>query len=56
MSHDAPAYNQTLINAWTALSVLICAGVFICFVFGDSFLATGHWIWDLVRWLNSPII
>ena len=56
MSHEEPSYNQMMINAWTALSVLICAGVFGCFVFGDCFLQTGHWIWDLLRYLASPII
>jgi len=59
MSHDEhaePVYNQTMINAWTGLSVLIAGIVFICFCFGQEFLHVGHWIWDLVRWICLPII
>jgi hypothetical protein len=56
MSDESNPYNQLFINAWTILSVLVAAAVFVCFVFGGSFLHTGHWIWDLIRYLFSPII
>jgi hypothetical protein len=56
MDAEAKPYNQLFINAWTVISALVALAVFICFVFGAEFLATGHWIWDLLRWLASPII
>jgi ABC-type multidrug transport system permease subunit len=56
MSDETPAYSQTYIQAWTILSLLVSTIVFICFVFGTTFLRTGHWIWDLLRYLASPII
>jgi hypothetical protein len=57
MSHDdAPPYNQIMINAWSTLSALIAAVVFICFCFGPNFLHAGQWVWDLIRWICSPII
>jgi hypothetical protein len=56
MSAETPAYNQTYIQAWTVISLLVSAFVFLCLIMGSSFLATGHWIWDLLRYLASPII
>jgi hypothetical protein len=57
MSDEPPKpYDQLFINAWTILSALVAGTVFITFVFGQPLLHTGHWIWDLIRYLASPII
>ncbi len=54
--HAELPYSQTYIVAWTVLSIIISLLVFTCFIFGDSFLAAGHWIWDLIRYFAKPII
>ncbi|HEV3270664.1 MAG TPA: hypothetical protein VGZ93_00615 [Candidatus Methylacidiphilales bacterium] len=51
-----PSYNQLYIQAWTLLSLLVSATLFAMFLFGRPLLHAGHWIWDLVRYLASPII
>jgi len=53
--HEKP-YCQTYIQAWTILSLIVTAGLFLAFIFGTKLMHTGHWIWDLIRWLASPII
>jgi hypothetical protein len=58
MSHppDEPTYNETMGLAWSALSALVSLGIFGMLVFGPALLRLGGWIWDLLRWLASPII
>ena len=56
MSDEPNPYNQLLINAWTVLSALVAAAIFGALVFGQPLLHLGHWIWDLIRYLASPII
>ena len=54
--HEEPAYSQLAINAWTALCALVALAIFLMFVFGPHLLKAGHWVWDLIRYLFSPII
>lgn len=56
MNGEQPSYNQPYINAWTGLSVVMAIIFFGMFVFGAHLLNAGHIVWDLVRWLASPII
>ena len=56
MSAETPAYSETYIQAWTLISLLVSVIIFIAFCFGQTFLHTGHWIWDLIRYICSPII
>jgi hypothetical protein len=58
MSHppDEPIYNETMGLAWSALSGLVSLAIFGMLVFGPNLLHLGGWIWDLVRYLASPII
>jgi hypothetical protein len=53
--HERP-YSQLIINAWTALCALVSAVLFLAFAFGPHLLKAGHWVWDLLRYLASPII
>jgi hypothetical protein len=56
MSDEQPPYNQLYITAWTLLSVVAAVVLLGMFVFGPHLLHAGHWIWDLIRYLFSPII
>jgi hypothetical protein len=56
MSAEPPSYNQLYIRAWTLLSVIVAVIFFGMFIFGQQLLHTGHWIWDLLRYLARPII
>jgi len=56
MSPEPPPYNHLYIRAWTLLSLVVSAIFFGMFLFGQTLLYAGHWIWDLVRYLASPII
>jgi len=56
MSAEAKPYNELAIKAWTILSILITVLLTALYVFGNQFLHAGHWIWDLLRYLASPII
>jgi hypothetical protein len=56
MSEEPLPYSQTYIQAWTVLSLIVTAVIFIAFCFGQIFLADCRWIWDLLRYLASPII
>jgi hypothetical protein len=56
MSDEPLPYNQLYIRAWTILSLIVSAILFAMFLFGPTLLHTGHWIWDLIRYLASPII
>jgi hypothetical protein len=56
MSSEPKPYSQLYINAWTALSIVVSAIIFGMFVFGPTLIETGRWIWDLIRYLASPII
>jgi hypothetical protein len=56
MSDESKPYNQLYIQAWTLLSLVVSTVLFLTFVFGQTLLNTGHWIWDLLRYLASPII
>jgi len=56
MSDDHPPYSQSYIITWTALSVLVTLILFGMLVFGDRLLGAGHIVWNLLRWLSSPII
>ena len=51
MSAEPKPYNQLYIQAWTILSILVAALIFGSFIFGPQLLGTGHWIWDLIRYL-----
>jgi hypothetical protein len=56
MSADAKPYNQLYIQAWTILSAFVTVLLFGMYAFGSHLLHAGHWIWDLLRYLASPII
>jgi hypothetical protein len=56
MSAEPEPYNQLYIHAWTLLSLAVCIILFGTLVFGPQLLHTGHWIWDLLRYLARPII
>jgi len=56
MSAEPLPYSPLYIKAWTLLSAVVSFAFFIAFLFGPHFLHTGHWIWDLIRYLASPII
>ena len=54
-AHERP-YSQLVINAWTALCAVVATVIFLMFVFGPHLLKAGHWVWDLIRYIFSPII
>jgi len=54
-AHEPP-YSQVWITAWTILSAIVASLIFLMLVFGPQLLATGHWIWDLIRYFARPII
>ena len=56
MSAKSKPYNQLYINAWTILSAVVATALFLMYTFGTHLLHLTHWIWDLIRYLASPII
>lgn len=56
MSAEAKPYNELAIKAWTILSIGITAALTAMYAFGTQLLHLGHWVWDLLRYLASPII
>ncbi len=56
MSDEPRPYNQLYIQAWTIISVLVSVALFAMYVFGSHLLHAGRWIWDLIRYLATPII
>ena len=56
MSEEHPPYNQLYITAWTLLSIVVSVIILGMLIFGAPLLETGRWIWDLIRYLASPII
>ena len=55
--HDeAPVYNQTYINAWTILSIVVAGVLFLAFCLNQPITNFFHWVWDLIRYLARPII
>jgi len=56
MSDEPKPYNQLYIQAWTILTAVVALLIFGALAFGRHLLHAGHWIWDLLRYLASPII
>jgi len=56
MSAKSKPYNQLYINAWTILTVVFSLILFLTYTFGTPILKNCHWLWDLIRYLASPII
>ncbi len=56
MSADPVPYNPLIIKAWTVLSVIVAIITLVMFVCGQPLLQAGHIVWDLLRWLASPLI
>ena len=56
MSDEKPPYSQIYIQAWTLISIVAAVILFGMFLIGDTLLGAGHVVWDLIRWLASPII
>jgi hypothetical protein len=56
MSADPPPYNQIYITAWTILSIVLGIIFFGAFVLCKDLLAAGHIVWNLLRYLASPLI
>ncbi len=54
--HDdaPPPYNQTYVNAWSALSALVAAAIFLGLCFNHPLTHAGHWVWDLIRYIFRP--
>jgi len=56
MSAEPKPYNQLYINAWTILTVVLSVTLYLAYTFGTALLHFSHWVWDLIRYLASPII
>jgi hypothetical protein len=56
MSDESLPYSQTYIAAWTILSLVLGVVFLGMFILGPYFLAAGHIVWDLIRYLASPLI
>ena len=56
MSAESKSYNPLAIKAWSALSAIVALIIFAMLVLGPHLLHKGNQIWDLLRWLASPII
>jgi hypothetical protein len=56
MSAEQKPYSQLAINAWTILCLIVTVVFFSMYALGTHLLAQAHWIWDLLRYLASPII
>jgi len=56
MSAKPKPYSQLYVNAWTILTVVFSATLFLAYTFGTHLLTFFHWVWDLLRYLASPII
>jgi hypothetical protein len=56
MRAENPPYHQTYIVAWTILSIVLGVGFLGAFFLCNHLLAAGHVVWDLLRYLASPII
>jgi hypothetical protein len=56
MSAESKPYNSLTIKAWSTLSAIIGLIVFGMLVLGPQLLEAGRSVWDLIRWLASPII
>jgi hypothetical protein len=56
MSAESKPYNQLAINAWTIICVIVTVLLTGMYALGTHLLTAGHWIWDLIRYLASPII
>jgi hypothetical protein len=55
--HEEPLpYNPLYIRAWTLLSAVVSLVLLAMYAFGTHLLHVGHWIWDLLRYLATPII
>ena len=55
-SHSEPAYNPLVIKAWGTLSALVGLLILGMLSFGPWLLPEFHKVWDLIRWLFSPLI
>ena len=56
MSAKPKPYSQLYVNAWTILTVVFSATLFLAYTFGTHLLTFFHWVWDLLRYLARPII
>jgi hypothetical protein len=56
MHEEEPSYNQLYIQAWTLLSATVTIILLAMYIFGTHLLHLTHWIWDLLRYLATPII
>ena len=56
MSAEQPPYNRVYLKAWIILSVILGLFLLSLFLVGDHLRDAGHIVWDLIRWLASPII
>ena len=56
MSAEERPYSPLYIKAWTLLSVVSGLVLLSMFILGTHFLKAGHIVWDLIRWIFSPII
>ena len=56
MSDENPPYSQVYIIAWTILSIVLGVVFLGMFFLCNHLLAAGHIVWDLLRYLASPII
>ena len=56
MSAEVPAYNPCYIKAWTLLSIVLAVILFTMFANCDRLLRFFQPLWDLIRWIFSPVI
>ena len=56
MSAEKRPYSQVYINSWTILSIVLGLGFLSAFLLCNHLLDAGKVVWDLLRYLASPII
>jgi sugar phosphate permease len=56
MTAESRSYNPLVIKAWAALCAIVCLILLGMLVFGPQLIEVGRAVWDLLRWLATPII
>jgi hypothetical protein len=56
MSAEPRPYNPLAIKAWASLSTIFCLVMFGMLACGPQLIEAGRSVWDLIRWLATPII
>jgi hypothetical protein len=56
MSDEHQPYCPLYIKAWSILSIVMAACLFLGFVLCNHLLHAGDVVWSIIRWIFSPII